>query len=236
MGARFGTTFVLAVLATAAGASAGDEPSAANGRERNAVSFQAGLSSGSSQSSHMAGAAVGGTLVRDLSSRLALEATGSFLNRGMGENGLNLSASLLVNLRHGREKAVPYLAVGGGVYRASFDMGNSRFTGPMGYGGMMGYGMMGGAGMMGGGPYDAGRWNYGQMPMFYGRRMGPADQDGRASGHRSFTDPAMSVGGGFKVDLGSRLSLRPDARALVVASGGDTYTLGLFTVNFGYRF
>lgn len=172
----------------------------------------------------MAGAAVGGTLVRDLSPRLALEATGSFLNRGMGENGLNLSASLLVNLRPGREKAVPYLAVGGGVYRASFDMGNSRFTGPMGYG------------MMGGGPYDAGRWNYGQMPMFYGNRMGPAEQDGRAYGHRSFTDPALSLGGGIKVDLGSRLSLRPDARALVVASGGDTYTVGLFTVNFGYRF
>lgn len=227
MGVRIGSTVVLAVVATTAFASAGDEPSAANGRERNAVSLQVGLSSGSS---HMAGAAVGGTLVRDLGSRLALEATGSFLSRGMGANGLNLSASLLVNLRPGREKAVPYLAAGGGVYRASFDRGNSRFTGPMGYG------MMGGAGMMGVGPYDAGQWNYGQMPMFYGNRMGPAGQEGRAYGHRSFTDPAVSVGGGIKVDLGSRLSLRPDARALVVASGGDTYTVGLFTVNFGYRF
>lgn len=150
----------------------------------------------------------------------------------MGSSALNLSASLLLNLRTGREKAVPYLAVGGGVYRTSFGMGNSRFTGPMGYG------MMGGAGMMGVGPYDAGQWNYGQMPMFYGNRMGAAGQNGRVYGHRSFTDPAVSVGGGIKVDLGSRLSLRPDARALVVTSGGDrdTYTVGLFTVNFGYRF
>ena len=86
------------------------------------------------------------------------------------------------------------------------------------------------------GSYSGGQWNYGQMPMFYGNRMGPVGQDGHFYGHRSFTDPAVSVGGGIKVDLGSRLSLRPDARALVVTSGRDTYTVGLFTVNFGYRF
>lgn len=233
MGKRFGSILVLAVVATTASATEG--PSATTGHERNAISLQAGLASGSPD---MAGAAVGGTLVRDLGSRLALEATGSFLSRGMGANGLNLSASLLMNLRPGREKAVPYLAVGGGVYRASFDMGNSRFSGPMRYG--MGYGMMGayGAyGMMGRLYSDSGgQWNFGQMPMFYGNRMGLAGQDGRVNAHRRFTDPAVSVGGGIKMDLGSRLSLRPDVRALVVAFGGDTYTVGLFTVNLGYRF
>lgn len=66
--------------------------------------------------------------------------------------------------------------------------------------------------------------------------MGSASQDGRMHGHRSFTDPAVSVGGGIKVDLGSRLSPRPHARALVVTSGGDTYAVGLFTVNSGCRF
>lgn len=225
MVARFGASLVLAVVA--ATASAAEEPVAAADNGRNAIYLQAGLASGSSD---MGGAAVGGTVIRDLGSRLALEGTGAFLSRGMGSSALNLSASLLVNLRSRREKAVPYVALGGGLYRTSFDMGSSRFTGPMGYG------MMRGAGMMGVGPYDPGQWNYGQMPMFYGNRMGAAGQDARAYGHRNFTDPAVNVGGGIKVDLGSRWSLRPDARALVVTSGGDTYTVGLFTVNFGYRF
>lgn len=226
---RFRPALVLAVVAAAA-ASPGDEPSPA-GKERSVVYVQRGLSSGSSGSYHMAGAAFGGTLARDVGSRLTLEGTGSFLNRNLGENGLNVSASLLVNLRSAGEKAVPYLALGGGVYRASFDMRNPLLTGPMAGYGMGSYGMMGGS-------YGGGRWNYGQVPMFYGNRMGPAepDQDGRFYGRRTFTDPAVNVGGGIKVDLGSHLSLRPDVRALIVMSGGDSYTVGLFTLNFGYRF
>lgn len=230
---RFRPAFVLAVLAAAIG-SAEDEASAAAAKERSSVYIQAGLSSGASGSYHMAGGTLGGTLSRDLGSRLALEATAAALNRGSGENGLSLSASLLVNLRPRGEKAVPYFALGGGVYRASFDMLDARLTGPMA-GNWMGsqgsYGMMGGS-------YGGSPWNYGRMPMFYGNRMNPSelDEDGRFYGSRTFTDPAVTVGGGIKVDLGSHLSLRPDIRALVVMSGGDSYTVGLFTVNFGYRF
>lgn len=44
------------------------------------------------------------------------------------------------------------------------------------------------------------------------------------------------LGGGIRIDLGSRLYLRPDLRALVVVSGGEADTSGLFTVNLGYRF
>ncbi len=230
---RFRPALVLAVLTATIG-SAGDEPSASAAKERSSVYVQTGLTSGVSGSYHMAGATVGGTLSRDLGSRLVLEATGAFLNRGFGENGLNLSASLLVNLRARGEKAVPYFALGGGVYRASFDMRNPLLTGPM-----AGYGMgsYGSHGMMGG-SYGGSPWNYGQMPVFYGNRMNPAqlDPDGRFYGRRTFTDPAVTVGGGIKVDLGSHLSLRPDVRALVVMSGGDSYTVGLFTLNFGYRF
>ena len=230
---RFRPAFVLAVFAATIG-SAGDEPSASAAKERSSVYVQTGLSSGTSGSYHMAGATLGGTLSRNLGSRLALEATGAFLNRGFGENGLNLSASLLVNLRPTGEKVVAYFALGGGVYRASFDTRNPRLNGPM-----TGYGMgsYGSYGMMGG-YYGGSPRNYGQMPMFYGNRMNPAqlDQDGRFYGRRTFTDPAVTVGGGIKVDLGSHLSLRPDVRALVIMSGGDSYTVGLFTLNFGYRF
>jgi hypothetical protein len=75
------------------------------------------------------------------------------------------------------------------------------------------------------------------MPHFYGARL--AGQPGAQEpydGQRSFTDPVVSLGGGLRIDLGSRLYLRPDARALVVVSSDETNTFGLFTVNFGYRF
>lgn len=176
----------------------------------------------------MGGAAVGGTITRDLGSRLAIEGSGAYFGRGMGADALSLSANLLVNLRPRHEKAVPYLAAGGGAYRASFDMGNSRFYGPMG-GGMMG-------GYL---PYaSGGPWNFGQMPMFYANRMGNMtySPDGRFYGQHSFTDPAISLGGGIRVDVGSKLFLRPDARALVVVSNGDSDTVGLFTLNLGYGF
>jgi hypothetical protein len=193
--------------------------------------MQAGYSSGSWD---MGGVALGGILVRDLTSRLGVEASASYLGHGMGSSGLSASAALLVHLRPTREKAVPYLVAGGGLYRASFDMGQGRFNGPMNMGGSMmnGFGMMG----VGSAPAET-PWNYGQMPHFYGSRLG----NGRGprapyGGDRSFTDPAISLGGGLRIDAGSRLYLRPDARALVVTSGGDTNTVGVFTLNLGYRF
>lgn len=65
---RFGATVVLAVVA--ATASAAEEPAATTDNGRNAIYLQAGFASGSSD---MGGAAIGGTVIRDLGSRLALE-------------------------------------------------------------------------------------------------------------------------------------------------------------------
>lgn len=219
--------FVITCLFSAAAFAeeAGSQPPG----ERAIVSLQAGFASGSS---HMAGAALGGTVVYDLGARVALEGAGSYLSRAMGASGLSLSANLLVHLRPRTDKAVPYLAVGGGLYRASFDMGRSRFSGPARSN--VGPGMMSGDGMdRGYGPGPGG--SFGEMPMFYANRMGVRAQDQRL-GHDRFTDPAVSLGGGIRIDLGSRLSLRPDARALVVTSSGESYTVGVFTINLGYRF
>jgi hypothetical protein len=55
-------------------------------------------------------------------------------------------------------------------------------------------------------------------------------------GRQSFTDPAMTIGGGVRLDLTPHLSLRPDARALFVFGDGRSATLGMFTLNVGYRF
>jgi hypothetical protein len=207
-----------------------EEAGERNGGQRTAVYLQAGYSP---SSWHMGGAALGSVFVRELTSRLSAEASASYLGRGMGSSAVTAPASLLVGLRPTHERAVPYLAAGGGFYRASFDMGSDRFNGPMDMGGSM----MGGYGMMGMGWTGAEEWDFGQMPHFYGARLaGQPGGEAPYSGRRSFTDPVVSLGGGIRIDLGSRLYLRPDLRALVVVSGGETDTSGLFTVNLGYRF
>jgi hypothetical protein len=76
-----------------------------------------------------------------------------------------------------------------------------------------------------------------QMPMFYANRLGSmvVPADGRW-GRRSFSDPTVSLGGGVRVDVSKKVYVRPDARALLVLGGGDTYTVGSFLVSLGYRF
>jgi hypothetical protein len=46
----------------------------------------------------------------------------------------------------------------------------------------------------------------------------------------------VSVGGGLRLDLTNRVYVRPDVRAVSVVGGGDTYTIGSFTLSVGYRF
>lgn len=47
----------------------------------------------------------------------------------VARDALSANVSLLVNLVSHAEKAVPYVAVGGGFYRASFDLDHDRFFG-----------------------------------------------------------------------------------------------------------
>ena len=49
------------------------------------------------------------------------------------------------------------------------------------------------------------------------------------------TDGMLTLGGGVRLASGSHVFVRPDVRAQVVF-GSDTRVLGLFTLNFGYRF
>ena len=225
---RFRTVLVLACAGLPATAIADETPGTATA-QKTVIYMQAGYSSGLSD---RGAAAFGGVLVHDLTPRLSAEASASYVGHSMGATSLSASAALLVHLRPGHERAVPYLVAGGGVYRASFDMADERFHGPMNMGGSM----MEGFGMMGMGSAARDDWNYGQMPHFYGRRLASSPGMQGYAGRRSFTDPALSVGGGIRIDVGSRLYFRPDARAIVVTSGGDTNTVGVFTVNLGYRF
>jgi hypothetical protein len=82
-----------------------------------------------------------------------------------------------------------------------------------------------------------GYWGVGQMPLFYARRLGPMGVPvGGAWDTRSFTDPAMSIGGGLRLNVNEHLMVRPDIRALLVFADRNTHTVGVFGVQLGYRF
>lgn len=211
----------------------------------------AGLLGGVSAGSGDAGASAGGVLTFDASDRIAVEARSVFLQRGSGTHGLELTGTALMTIAR-RARAAPYIAIGGGLYRASFALGDERLFGQMGsrfasgtqfvpIRGMSGFGMMTG-GMTFTGSVWTDTWTgptftASQMPMFYANRLGQMTipSDGRWM-MRSFTDPALTVGGGIRINLTNRLYVRPDVRALVVFAGGDRMVLTNMVVGLGYRF
>jgi hypothetical protein len=158
---------------------------------------------------------------------------------------------VLVNLVPATEALVPYAAFGGGVYHVSFDLDTPRFLGPAGTqfaagtrvcaspGSGHGFGPGPGFGS-GSGTCPAlvgGYWGVGALPVFYARRLGALDfPRGGQWGTRDFTDPALTIGGGVRINAGDHLLVRPDARALVAFGGGHAHTTGVFVVQVGYRF
>ena len=202
-----------------------------------------------------AGAAVGGTFSFDVTDRISVEARGVRMERGSGQSGVEATASMLVSI--GRTKRVaPYVSFGGGLYRASFDLGDRNLFGMMddqfGPGTMFvalaetrGYAVMGQN--MGSrtplydgtwqGPWTGAMFTSSHMPNFYAGRLGQMMVP--ENGHwatRTFTDPALTVGGGVTLDLTRRIYLRPDVRGLVVFSRGDRTVLTTMNVGLGVRF
>jgi hypothetical protein len=214
---------------------------------RTAVSFVGGFGS----TTQTTGVALGGSVLFDLNDRTSFEAEGTYLDRGTGANALSASGSLLVNLVSSRRQVVPYAVVGGGMYRASFELANPQFLGQVGTQFAAGSTVCPAPGTgIGPGPgagfgagtgtcpaIAAGYWGVGQMSNFYARRLGPMVVPvGGGWATRSFTDPAVSVGGGLRFNVNEHVMVRPDIRALMVFADGDTHTLAVFGVNVGYRF
>ncbi len=208
--------------------------------------FLGGVSAGSGD----AGASAGGVLTFEVTDWVGVEGRGIYMQRG-GAHGIELTGTTLVTIARS-ERAAPYIAVGGGLYRARFDLGDTRFLGRMGsefaagtrfvpIQGTHGFGMMG-VGPTFNGNIWTGAWTgptftSNQMPMFYANRLGQMmiPSDGRW-GMRSFTDPALTLGGGIRIDLTDRLYVRPDVRALVVFASSDRLVLTNMVVGLGYRF
>jgi len=239
----------LALSAAAVAALAwGASTAYAQSEPRAAVSVTAGAASGSSDT----GVALGGSVLFDATERLAIEAAGAYLGRGEDADAFTLNGSLLVNLRPSTQRVVPYAAIGGGLYRVSFDLANPRFLGPVGTQFSPGSTVCASPGLgFGRGPgarfgtgtgtcpaTAVGYWGVGAMPDFYARRLGPLafPAGGAAWEKANFTDPALSVGGGIRFNLTDRVMVRPDVRALMIFADGETHTIAVFDGNLGYRF
>jgi hypothetical protein len=185
--------------------------------QRTAVSVVGGFSVGSTRGyggepfgfhDSGSGFVAGGGIAHDLSPRLTVEANGLYLDRG--SSAWSADAGLRVNLRPSSERMVPYFGVSGGLYGE------------------------------GGGVREL---DMRQPRVYPPGRPGQFDRDAvpRPPGTVSTvtvpsrTDGMMTLGGGVRFNSGPHVFVRPDARAQVVFGGG-TRVLGLFMLNFGYRF
>jgi hypothetical protein len=222
------------VVSAGAGRSASAQEEAS--RYKTAISAVGGFSVGSSGSfehglreafglhgDNGSGFAVGGSLARDLSPRLTLEAGGLYLDRGA--SAWSADAGLRLNLQPSGKSMVPYFAVSGGLYGEHFE---TLQIGPRG-------GMNGRDGFVVPGFGGRNQGGRGQFPASLPSPGDVANALGltQTSSHR--TDGMMTMGGGVVFAAGDHVFVRPDARAQVVFTG-DSRVMGLFTLNFGYRF
>ena len=239
------TCFALTAAITLAISPAFAQPS-----DRAAVALTAGVSTGEEQT----GAALGGTVLVNITERVAVEANGTYLDRGSGADAVNVGASFILNLLAARASTAPYVVIGGSVHHATFDLSDARFLGnrdvPFAAGSRVcvAPGVGAGPGVAGPMPWwgvghvtcpanMAGYLGIGEMPRFYGTRLGSIEVPaGGRWDDVSFTDPAVSFGGGVRLNLTDRLVVRPDLRALIIFGDGDKHTVGVFVVNIGYRF
>ena len=163
---------------------------------------------------------MGGGLAHDLSSRLTLEANGLYVDRG--SSAWSADAGLRLNLEPAGRSLVPYFALSGGVYgeRRETLVANLRADDERNETGNRN---------------QRGEPGGNVVPTFRpGGRATTRATDLVSTTSSRRTDGMMTLGGGVQFAAGEHVFVRPDARAQVVF--GDTRVLGLFTLNFGYRF
>lgn len=229
--------FMSVLLVLAAGPAARAQPPAEERPgtapvEPVAIAVTAAVSVGASH----VGPAVGAALSAGLTPRLSIEAQVALLDRGPGATAAAGLGGLLVHFAESRARVVPFAALGIGLYHARFRMGGTGMFGRYGWTTPPGPGMgvwYGPAGASGTGPLP---WPA-HVPRFYAARAGEVQPplDGRWP-TRSFTDLMAAMGAGARVELGGRLFLRPDARALVIFGNGDTHAVSVLSIGVGARF
>ena len=216
-----------------------------NSQFRTAVSLTGGLAVGSvggfggdlgrrfgfGRGGSDAGFAVGGGIARDVTPRLTLEANGAYLNRDSG--GWTADAGFRLNLAQAGHSMVPYFAVSGGLIGGDsrgVDLNGmvTAYVDPRMQPAQPGRGTL----QPGRGAFQPGRGGVGNaLPVV--TAVAQQMNDFVSGGH--YTDGMLTMGGGVRFDAGPHVFVRPDARAQLVFSN-NTRVLGLFTLNFGYRF
>jgi len=236
----FWTLLILAAVAWPAGAQPGPERQA---------SF--GAVGGLSAASGTGGATVGATFTLEVAPRIGLEARGVWLDRGVGSSAGEVTGNVLIDLLTARS-AVPYIVAGGGLYHARFDLDRPQLLGGIAgqfgpgsrvvpLGGTSSFGMMdlddAYAGHMWNGPWQGVTYAASRMPALYANRLGQMLVPANGMwGMRAFTDPALAIGGGVRMNLTDRVWLRPEARALLVLADGSTFSVGTFSFGVGFKF
>lgn len=124
-----------------------------------------------------------------------------------GSSAWSADAGIRLNLVPSSRNLVPYFAVSGGVFSERVETAIGR----------------------GLDVFLPGRTGRVVRDVFRGRGATADTFDSRR------TDGMLTLGGGVRLASGSHVFVRPDVRAQIVFSG-DTRVLGLFTLNFGYRF
>jgi hypothetical protein len=227
------TSLAVAVLAVLSAAAVQAQEEA--GQFRTALSAVGGLSVGSSRSFGFgdgrggfgrgsgSGFVVGGSLAHDFTSRLTVEASGLYLDRSAG--AWSADAGLRLNLVPSGESLVPYFAVSGGIYGERGQRLARTLTGPDDPRNLVNppRSRVPGPRRPGSGPVPVPDFRDGNI------------RDAVSTETSAEADGLMTLGGGVVFAAGPHVFVRPDARAQVVFSGG-TRVLGLFTLNFGYRF
>lgn len=190
-----------------------------------------------------AGASVGGTLTLEATDWLSVDGRGVFLREGHGASGLEVSATALFTLLS-TSRVSPYVGIGGGVYRASFDLDDRAMFGERSDDMRMRLAPTGNSntGMMANrstwmGMSSGNTFTLDAMPMFYARRLDTIMIGGNGRWTpRSFVDPALTLAGGVRVDVTPRVYVRPEVRSLLVFGNGDQMMLTTAGVGFGVRF
>ncbi|MDE3155395.1 MAG: outer membrane beta-barrel protein [Acidobacteriota bacterium] len=220
----YGRVAVLAGLLMLAGTVASAQQPVVTRAADHPVSAE--IRAGVSTDRNATGPAVGGAVIVGLVDRLSVEGTGTYLGRGSGARAASVTGGLLFDLMEG-DQVVPYVALGGGWYHSSLDLGAPRFFGNVS--------LPAGATVCGGG-FGPGTCLYGQVPSYYRARLGNVYvPQNRAWSTVSFNDPVLHLGAGVRIALTSHVYVRPDARVLFAFSHGAHDTIGVFSLAVGFQ-
>lgn len=202
-------------------------------------SFSIGVLGGVVAGEMHSGANVGATVAIEAARWFTIEGRGVYLREGRGVSGLEASVTALFTPVR-TMRVAPFLGFGGGLYRATFNLDNAAMFGGRNETRMRRVetdpsGMNSNRSTWIGLPSDT-AFAVDAIPMFYAGRIESMMIGGNGRwAPQSFTDPALSLAAGVRLDVSPRFYLRPDVRTLLVFGNGDTMMVTSAGIGVGVR-